>query len=361
MSRRRYYHDLYPAYVPVAERRARAQKKMQALRRKGYDITPIEAFRGNRIARTFWGRAWCEHLESFSDFSNRLPRGRTYVRNGSVCHLAIGPGRVEAFVMGSDLYTVNIGMDTLPAARWESIARRCSGKIGSLLELLQGKLSNEVMGIVTDRDSGLFPDPDEIHLACDCPDFAGMCKHLAAVLYGVGVRLDSEPELLFLLRDVDHRQLTTDGFGDTLEQDRPGSRRRLAGDNLADVFGIDIDSSEPDEGNAPSPQPLAPGRRPTGRSSKPKVKTRPKKRGEKGNTAARLSPRTGTDVRRLRYSLVMTEQQFGRLVGVSAATIRRWETAGPIEHHARQANQKALDAAASLDRETAHRAIEDLF
>ena len=160
--------------------------------KKGVDIQPIE-IEGRKIVRSFWGQAWCDHLESFSDYDNRLPRGRTYVRNGSVCHLAIKKGQVEAKVMGSELYNVQVGIDTLSQRRWNAIKKQCSGQIGSLLELLQGALSDNIMLVVTDRDKGLFPKPAEIHFDCDCPDWAGMCKHIAAVLYGVGARLDNDP------------------------------------------------------------------------------------------------------------------------------------------------------------------------
>ena len=183
-------------YVPVAERRAKARREMNKLRKKGRDIQPIE-IAGRAIARSFWGKRWCEHLESFSDYANRLPRGRTYVRNGSVCHLAIRTGRIDAIVSGSELYDVTIRVGKLKAAVWKSVRSRCSGQIGSMLELLQGKLSREVMSVVTDRERGLFPKPGEIRFECSCPDWASMCKHVASVLYGVGSRLDDRPESLF--------------------------------------------------------------------------------------------------------------------------------------------------------------------
>ncbi|MDD4391852.1 MAG: SWIM zinc finger family protein [Desulfobacterales bacterium] len=193
-------------YVPVAERRAKARNQMKKLCKKGKHIQPVE-IEGRTIARSFWGKGWCDHLESFSDYANRLPRGRTYVRNGSVCHLEIGPGCIEAIVSGSSLYNVSISIQKLKPAIWESIQKQCAGQIGSMLELLQGKLSDQVMGVVTDRKTGLFPQPGEIQFDCSCPDWAVMCKHVAAVLYGVGSRLDSQPELLFLLRGVDAQEL----------------------------------------------------------------------------------------------------------------------------------------------------------
>ena len=157
---------------------------------------------GRLIARSFWGKRWCAHLESFSDYANRLPRGRTYARSGSIGHLEIDEGRIEATVHGSRArpYRVSIQVKPLPAATWKAIRSACSGQIGSILELLRGSLSDQVMAVVSDPDRGLFPKPRQIELECSCPDWANMCKHVAAVLYGVGNRLDDSPELLFRLR-----------------------------------------------------------------------------------------------------------------------------------------------------------------
>jgi uncharacterized Zn finger protein len=231
----------YKPYVPVAESRRKADKKVAALKKKGATIEPVTAAtpRG-KIATSFWGQAWCDHLESYSDFANRLPRGRTYLRNGSVLHLGIEPGRIHALVMGSSLYEQTIRIEPLPKAKWKALKKRCQGKVGTLVELLQGKLSSEIMAIVTDRKDGLFPGPKEIKLDCNCPDWADLCKHLAAVLYGVGARLDEAPELLFKLRGVDHTELIqTDA---SALATGPGSgRRRLAPAALGDVFGVDMD------------------------------------------------------------------------------------------------------------------------
>ena len=243
-------------YVPVAERRAKARREMNKLRKKGKDIQPIE-IAGRAIARSFWGKRWCEHLESFSDYANRLPRGRTYVRNGSVCHLAIRTGRIDAIVAGSELYDVTIRIDKLKAAVWKSVKSRCSGQIGSMLELLQGRLSREVMSVVTDRERGLFPKPREIRFDCSCPDWASMCKHVASVLYGVGSRLDDRPESLFLLRGVDTEELIA------TEVTLPGDAAAddvLADDALAGIFGIDLDTGI-DAGDAPPPAPNAPAKK----------------------------------------------------------------------------------------------------
>ncbi|MFV1963791.1 MAG: hypothetical protein ACC628_00075 [Pirellulaceae bacterium] len=237
------WYDWKP-YVPVGVRRQRAERKMQALRKKGIDIQPVE-IQGRKIARTFWGQAWCDHLESFSDYANRLPRGRTYVRNGSVCHLAISKGNIEAKVTGTEIYNLRIGIKTLAGKKWQSVKKRSAGAIGSLIELLQGKLSDHVMEVVTDRKEGLFPLPGEISFDCDCPDWATMCKHVAAVLYGVGARLDERPELLFVLRGVDHEELiTSDAEAAVAAATTRGKSKRLASTDLADVFGIDIQAGD---------------------------------------------------------------------------------------------------------------------
>src|SRR5215831_13219407 len=229
----------WPRYVPVAERRAKARREMDKLRKKGKAIQPV-ALDGRTIARSFWGKGWYDHLESFADYANRLPRGRTYVRNGSVCHLDIRPGRIEAIVSGSELYQITIRIKELKAATWRSIKDKCAGHIGSMLELLQGKLSDQVMAIVTNRSHGLFPRPGEIALDCSCPDWADMCKHVAAVLYGVGSRLDSRPELLFLLRGVDAQELIAAEIALPAAVGAVGDT--LADDQLGAIFGIDLDT-----------------------------------------------------------------------------------------------------------------------
>lgn len=246
----------YRPYVSVAQRRSMAEKKIKALQKKGRTIEPVTAAtpRGS-IATSFWGEAWCDHLESYSDFSNRLPRGRSYLRNGSVLHLGIEPGRISALVMGSEMYEQTVNIKPLPAAKWKAIKQRCQGRIGSLVELLQGKISGEIMAIVTDRADGLFPSPKEIDLDCSCPDWADLCKHLAAVLYGVGARLDDAPELLFKLRGVDHNELIQ---ADPAIPGTAGSksrRRTIAPASLGDVFGIDLDADPAaEEPPAPAPQ-----------------------------------------------------------------------------------------------------------
>ena len=228
-------------YVSVAERRIKAEKLAARAARSGAAMSPVPASRG-AIAKTFWGRAWCENLERYSDYSNRMPRGRTYVRNGSVIDLRIGAGEVRAQVVGSSLYKVAVTVTALPASQWQAISAECAGSIDSLVELLQGRLSQAVMERISKQGTGLFPAPKEIKLTCSCPDWADMCKHVAAVLYGVGARLDQQPELLFQLRRVDPKDLVAQaGAGLPKKRKGPAAGKVLDDVHLADVFGIELD------------------------------------------------------------------------------------------------------------------------
>jgi len=258
------YHQWRP-YVPVAQRRANAAREMAKLAKKSGSATSPVVLGGSKIAATFWGKAWCENLEAYSDFSNRLPRGRTYVRNGSVVDLQISPGKVVARVSGSSLYRIEVKIKPLPTNVWKSIQSECAGKIDSLIELLQGKLSSAVMQVVTRQNGGLFPSPKEIDLDCSCPDWADLCKHVAASLYGVGARLDSNPELLFVLRGVDPADLISKASAaDAVRQTgAPGvSAPSMSDTEVADVFGIELASSPgapaPAEIHSPTSTPPAP-------------------------------------------------------------------------------------------------------
>jgi len=235
-------HYGFRPYVSVAERRRKAAKEMAKLAKKGKTIQPVH-IEGRTIAHTFWGKAWCDNLESYMDYENRLPRGRTYVRNGSVVHLDIRSGEIEATVSGSELYKVNISIAPAAKAKWKRLCNECSGAIGSLVELLRGRFSDHVMGIITRKETGLFPAPAEIELKCSCPDWATMCKHVAAVLYGVGARLDQSPELLFALRSVNHEELITQAATAThLAGKSAAAGPELAESEIGAVFGIELDT-----------------------------------------------------------------------------------------------------------------------
>lgn len=227
-------------YVSAAARRKKAEKAAARARKAGADLSPVPASRG-AIARTFWGRAWCDNLERYSDYANRVPRGRTYVRNGSVIDLKITQGEVQAQVMGSRLYKIAVRVAAVPGKHWQSISADCAGSIDSLVELLQGRLSKAVMERICTPNTGLFPVPKEIEFSCSCPDWASMCKHVAAVLYGVGARLDEQPELIFTLRRVDAKDLVARaGAGLPKSRQGPAAGKTLDDAHLADVFGIEM-------------------------------------------------------------------------------------------------------------------------
>jgi uncharacterized Zn finger protein len=245
------YYDSYgwKPYVSVAERRRRAEREMQKLKKKGQTISPVVP-NGRTIARTFWGKAWCDNLERYSDFLNRLPRGRTYVRNGSVVDLQIAPGEVRAMVSGSDIYKVAVKVSSVPKALWTSICADCAGAIDSLVELLQGHFSRGVMERICRQKTGLFPSPSEIEFSCSCPDWAYMCKHVAAVLYGIGARLDEQPELLFNLRKVDEKDLIAKASkGLPLSKMGPAEEKVLTADGLSELFGLEMSIATEDQPN----------------------------------------------------------------------------------------------------------------
>ncbi len=370
-------------YVPVAARQAKAKREMEKLRKKGTCIQPV-VIEGRTIARSFWGKGWCDHLESFSDYENRLPRGRTYVRNGSVCHLGVAPGRIDATVSGSELYKITITVAKLDTAKWSRIKQNCAGQVGSIIELLQGKLSSQVMAVVTEKQQGLFPLPGEIKLNCSCPDWATMCKHVAAVLYGVGSRLDDDPNLLFLLRGVDPQELITQGMA---LPGKPESKvDSLHEDSLGDIFGIELDeaidqvhSASPSSGPAPKTTTASPRRKATTKKAttwaavttkakdetatnaktsaktvaspskkttkppvaakgkttvepdKPRASKPTKDQSAKTSATPQAAPKPkpfvpkGTSISRLREKSGLTVQDFAARLGVTPASVYRWE------------------------------------
>lgn len=236
--------DFYRPYVSVGEKRARGALALARVLKKGKRTAePVIARRTRQLADTFWGKAWCDNLDRYADFANRLPRGRAYLRNGSVLDLAITRGRVEAYVAGTLLYRVTIGIAPLARARWRRVITRCTGRIGSLVGLLRGELSDDVLGVLTHGRDGLFPEPREMTLDCSCPDWAAVCKHVAAVLYGVGIRLDARPELFFVLRQVDQEQLLSSATAGAVSRARPAVGKRIADDRLGAVFGIELEDA----------------------------------------------------------------------------------------------------------------------
>ena len=230
----------WPPYVPVAERRRQAERKLAKLKKQGQAVAPVR-IEGRTIASSFWGKSWCTNLERYSDYETRLPRGRSYVRNGSVLDLQISKGKVEAMVAGSSLYKIKITIAPVTPARWKAICRDCAGAVDSLVELLQGRLSKAVMERVCREGDGLFPMPGEIKLSCSCPDWADMCKHVAAALYGAGARLDEKPQLLFVLRGVDESELLAAAGQDLARTTAvPGAAKILDDNDVAALFGLEM-------------------------------------------------------------------------------------------------------------------------
>lgn len=312
------WHSRYWApYVPVAVRRARAMGKLKALEKKGLVVSPVEAD-GRELTRTFWGQAWCRNLESYSDYENRLPRGRTYLRNGSVMHLEVASGRVTGLVCGSELYDVEVSIAPVAARTWSAIRRECTGKIASLVSLLRGELPGPVMNVVTRHGAGLFPAPAEIRMKCSCPDDARLCKHLAAVLYGVGVRLDEKPDLLFLLRGVDHAELVTEAAGASLVAGAPEGGKTLGLDagGLSALFGIEVEAEAEAPAAASRHRPRSQTRKRPARAAKKTAPARARK------DAGATRPR-GRGFPALRPGTTVTAKEL-EAIGISAAARRGW-------------------------------------
>jgi SWIM zinc finger len=230
-------------YISVRERRRKAAREIEKRKKRGHSLSPV-IIEGRAIVQTVWGKAWCDNLERYSDFANRLPRGRTYVRNGSVIDLQIVPGAIEALVCGSEIYKVTVKVTPVTKARWKSICLDCAGAIDSLVELLQGRVSQSVMNRICRQSTGLFPSPKEIQLSCSCPDWAQMCKHVAAVLYGIGARFDQHPELLFRLHKLDEQELIGK-IGKALPLGKSTPSKVLRRDDLSGIFGLEM---APDSG-----------------------------------------------------------------------------------------------------------------
>lgn len=348
-----WYHKEYES---VGAKRVKAAKLVTKLRAKNPDLKPV-SIAGRAIATSFWGKAWCKHMDQMADYDNRLPRGRSYARNGAICHLEIRRGEVVAWVSGTTLYTITIRIKPLHDALWKRIQAACLGKIDTLLDVLRGKLSKEVMAVVCHPETGIFPQFSEIALNCSCPDGAVMCKHVAATLYGVGNRLDKEPSLLFLLRHVDPVEL----FSLDMPEPPQDGAASLHGVDLGGLFGIDIteDAVSPATAGSAKKSATAP---PAGKSAAPStkqavrkknaqppsapapvsnlgakqprkssVKKKPaEKTGAPGLPALSFAQLTGADIKAFREAAGLSVYIFAARVGVTQATVVRWEKAPGI-------------------------------
>jgi uncharacterized Zn finger protein len=240
----------YPKYVSVAQKKAKAEKKLKALKKKNPGIHPI-VIEGRTLAKTWWGKSWNKNLERYADYANRIGRGRSYVRHGAVLDLQIKPGQISAMVMGSGSspYRVTITIKPVLKKHWRNIKNQCKGKMDSLKQLMAGKFPKTLEDVFTRKGEGLFPAPEEISLDCSCPDWAVMCKHVAAVLYGVGARLDQDPSLFFVLRKADVKDLVSETVKESKKELLTRSRKkssRMIEENagLSDLFGIDLDETD---------------------------------------------------------------------------------------------------------------------
>jgi uncharacterized Zn finger protein len=229
--------------VPVAKKKQNAEKALKKLKKTSPDIRPV-VITGNKIAKTWWGMAWNKNLESYADYSNRIDRGRSYVRNGAVLDLQIEPGVVTAIVAGSGRspYNVEITINSLSRAKWEKITAICGRSIANIDQLVDGQFPKELEELFTQKGEGLFPSPKEIKFSCDCPDWASMCKHVAAALYGIGARFDEDPTLFFSLRNIEIEALIKKSIEEKMENMLKNSdkktRRVIQDADIGGLFGI---------------------------------------------------------------------------------------------------------------------------
>jgi uncharacterized Zn finger protein len=241
---------MFPPYVPIAERQRKARIQAEKLQKKTGPLNPV-CVSGRTIAKSWWGKSWNQNLERYADYANRIARGRSYLCNGMVLDLQITPETITAIVAGSSSapYQITVKIRPIPAAAWKRLINTATGQIESLAALLEGRFPESLKTLLFAKDAGLFPAPDEIKFQCSCPDWAYMCKHVAAVLYGVGARLDDLPELFFTLRGVNLNDLIGDVTRTEtrkLLQRRAGYSPRIietSGNRLMDVsalFGIDM-------------------------------------------------------------------------------------------------------------------------
>lgn len=234
----------YPEYVTGAEKQARAQKQAAKLRKKKPDLAPIH-IQGRAIAKTWWGNSWNRNLEIYADYSNRLARGRSYVKTGAVLHLEIETGLVTALVQGSRKkpYAVEIKIAPLAEGQLKAVLKLCNRQIASLEQLIAGQFPRALGELFTLKGKGLFPSAKEISFSCTCPDWACMCKHVTAVLYGIGARFDQDPALFFKLRDIDFSLLLKKTVEEKVQSmlanaEKTKGRRILTDLDIPTLFGL---------------------------------------------------------------------------------------------------------------------------
>ncbi|MCP4150626.1 MAG: hypothetical protein GY757_22965 [bacterium] len=343
-NRRRSRYDNYGGYKPyvsAAEKKAKAEKKLAQLKKKNPHIKPV-ILEGTAIAASWWGKSWNRNLEGYADFSNRISRGRSYVRSGAVLDLQIKPGSVQALVQGTRAkpYSVKVEIAPIPKPDWEFLKKESGGKLDSLQELLAGKFPKALGELFTAPGKGLFPSPKEIDFSCSCPDYAFMCKHVAAALYGIGARLDDEPELFFTLRNVEIKDLVSQALQgksrELLARAEKKTSRVIADADLSAMFGIQLDEAIPPAASTASRPPARKAKRATPAKVK-KVTTSSGKKipaaiakgelpidvvagiiigGKEGVDVVELKHKTGLESRAI-YTIVYKLKRQGRIKNVA--------------------------------------------
>jgi uncharacterized Zn finger protein len=303
----------FPRYVSVGEKRAKAERKLKQLKKKNPAIQPI-VLEGTAIAKTWWGKSWNLNLERYADYSNRIGRGRSYVRHGAVLDLRISAGQVNSLVQGSGTkpYTVTIKIKGITKKIWKNMKAACAGKLDSLPELLSGKFPKTLGEVFTAQGRGLFPSPQEIDFDCSCPDWAYMCKHVAATLYGIGTRLDDDPGLFFQLRKVKIDDLIQQTLKDQsyklLEKAEKMSSGKIAESDLSDIFGIDMEETmDLDFSKTPKKNPAAKRKMATLTDTAKLINVI--KRSKKGLDVATLKQKTGFDEKKIRNMIYRAHKE----------------------------------------------------
>jgi len=322
----------YAPYVSVAEKKAKAARKLQQLKKKNPHMRPV-LVQGYKLAKTWWGKSWNLNLERYADYAYRIERGRSYVRHGCVMDLRIEAGLVEALVQGtaSKPYSVSVEIQKISKDRWKAITRDCQGKLESLQELLEGKFPRALGEIFTAKGKGLFPSPREINFSCSCPDWASMCKHVAATLYGIGARLDENPSLFFELRGAEIDELVshvvTTKARKLLTKAKKKSGRVMDDSNLSEVFGIDleegIDQKDPTAvGTVKNRAAKRQAQRPSKKTSAIYTVEKIIRRSRKGIDIASLKQKTGFDERKI-YNTLQRLKKQGKIKNVSRGVYLR--------------------------------------
>ena len=238
----RYWEAEFYSQPTTSELKRKLEASRKSAEKKGKVLEPV-VIQGRRITSSWWGQAWCANLERYADFESRLERGKRYVKTGAVIDLKIGKGKIQAKVQGSRKtpYKVEIRISPLSEERCQEIIGKCGQRVENLEQLLAGDFPEALKELFTERD-GLFPSPREISFSCSCPDWALMCKHVAAALYGIGTRLDENPSLFFELRGIEVGRFIDVAIANRVEVMLKNAGRKSArmirDEDVLELFGV---------------------------------------------------------------------------------------------------------------------------